>query len=144
MTRKARPNPYRAKIHYNYSVAEAAKLYGVHRNTVRAWQAVGLEYFRVGREDLILGSELRDFHLRRQAKRRVKTKPGQIHCMKCKESRPPAEGWVEIASPPGATLNIRALCDVCGSLMYRRVSVARLQASGFADLLAACGLAPKR
>lgn len=144
MTRKARPNPYRAKIHYSYSVAEVAKLYGVHRNTVRAWQRGGLESFRVGREDLILGSELRDFLLRRQARRRVKTQPGQIHCMKCKASRAPAEDWVEIAGPPAATLNIRALCGECGSLMHRRVSVGRLQESGFVDLLAACGLAPKR
>ena len=37
-----RPNPRLAKIHRSYTVDEIATLYGVHRNTVRAWIARGL------------------------------------------------------------------------------------------------------
>lgn len=144
MTRKARPNPYRAKIHHSYSVAEMAKLYGVHRNTVRAWMKVGLKCFQLGREHFVLGAELRDFLLRTRRKGRVKTPPGQIYCLKCRVPQAPAGGLVEVVGPPTASLNIRAICGDCSSLMHRRVSVGRLEESGFADLLAACGLAPRR
>jgi hypothetical protein len=39
---KRLPNPRRAKIHRNYTVAEIATLYTVHRNTVREWIKHGL------------------------------------------------------------------------------------------------------
>ena len=39
---KTRLNPWLAKIHRNYTVEEAARLYGLHRNTVRQWIKRGL------------------------------------------------------------------------------------------------------
>ena len=37
------PNPRLAKIHRSYSVEEIARLFKVHKNTVRAWLRQGLE-----------------------------------------------------------------------------------------------------
>lgn len=144
MTRKARLNPYRAKIHYSYSVAEAAKLLGVHRNTVRSWIKAGLPIFVCGREQLMLGSELRSWLKERQGARRTTTPPGQIFCFKCREPRAPAEGMVDVINPSDRTPNVRALCAECGGLMHRRVSLARLEQSGFADQVRAARLAPSR
>ena len=36
------PNPRLAKIHRSYSVEEIARLFRVHKNTVRAWLRQGL------------------------------------------------------------------------------------------------------
>ena len=37
-----RLNPRRVKVHRNYTVEEAAKLFDVHKNTVRGWLKDGL------------------------------------------------------------------------------------------------------
>ena len=144
MSRRPRPGPFRVKTHRNYSIADAARLLGVHGNTVRAWLAGGLRSFQVGREHYMLGSELRTFLLERTRKRRVTTPAGQIFCMKCRAPREPAEGMVEACEHAGPALNLRALCGFCGSLMHRRVNAAKLPEAGFADLLNAGGLAPRR
>ena len=143
MSRRPRPGPSRVKIHRNYSIAEAARILGVHRNTVRGWLG-GLRSFKVGREHYMLGSDLRDYLLERTSKRRVSTPAGQIFCMKCRAPREPAEGMVEVCGHGGPALNLRALCGVCGCLMHRRVNAAKLQEAGFADLPDAGGLAHRR
>ena len=38
----SRINPRKAKLHRSYTVEEASCLFGVHRNTVRAWMKAGL------------------------------------------------------------------------------------------------------
>ena len=38
--RVRRFNPRRVKIHRNYTVEEVARLFGVHKNTVRDWLKV--------------------------------------------------------------------------------------------------------
>ena len=43
-----RPNPKLAKIHRTYTVEEVARLYDVHRNTVRQWIKDGLPSMDVG------------------------------------------------------------------------------------------------
>src|SRR5664279_6537908 len=37
------PNPRRAKIHRSYSVEEMARLFDIHKNTIRTWLKQGLE-----------------------------------------------------------------------------------------------------
>src|SRR6516162_8070923 len=39
--RVRRFNPRRVKIHRTYTVEEAARLFGVHKNTVRTWLKTG-------------------------------------------------------------------------------------------------------
>ena len=129
-------NPRRAKVHYSYTIAEAAKLFGVHRNTVRAWIATGLETINVGRIILILGDELRAFLERRRKASRTKTPRGWLYCLKCRAPRAPAEGLTELIQERAGTANVRAICGHCDTLMHRRVSLAKLAESGFASLAA--------
>lgn len=133
VSRKGPPDPRRAKIHHSYTIAEVARLYGVHRNTVRAWTRAGLETISAGRELLILGDELRRFLTARRADRRVKTPAGSIYCFGCRAPRKPAEGMVEVLNPSGPTVNLRALCAECGSLMHRRVSLKGVGEAGFGN-----------
>lgn len=133
MSARRAPGARRAKIHRNYTVAEAAKLYGVHRNTVRAWIKAGLETIRAGREILILGECLCDFLTRRRKTRKTTTPAGHLYCFRCRAPRPPAEGMMELVGLRGGTGNVRALCS-CGALMHRRVSLSKLAEAGFAGL----------
>jgi excisionase family DNA binding protein len=60
------PNHRLAKIHRSYTVEEVARLFGAHRNTVRAWLRAGLPALDQGRPTLIAVSALRAFlHMRR-------------------------------------------------------------------------------
>jgi hypothetical protein len=65
------PNPRRAKIHRSYSLDEAAKLFGCHRNTVRNWQKQGLKAVDGKRPVVFEGLTLVAFpEARRRARRR--------------------------------------------------------------------------
>ncbi len=132
--RRKRPDPRRAKVNFNYTVAEAAGVFGVCRGTVRNWIRAGLGTFRAGGMVLILGDELRAFHARRQAKRRVHCPPGSMFCMKCRAARLPPPGLVEVAGLTATTANLRGICPVCESLMHRRANRARMAEIGFGDL----------
>jgi Helix-turn-helix domain len=52
------PNPRLVKVHRNYSVEEVARLFGLHKNTVRNWLKLGLAAIDDRRPMLILGREL--------------------------------------------------------------------------------------
>ena len=62
-----RVNPYRIKLHRSYSAGELATCCGVHKNTVRHWQAKGLEPIDKCRPTLFQGSIARAFLLQRKA-----------------------------------------------------------------------------
>jgi transposase len=55
------PNPRLVKLHRNYSVEDVARLFGLHKNTVRVWLKQGLEPIDDRRPKLILGWELSRF-----------------------------------------------------------------------------------
>ena len=128
---RTRLNPRRAKVHRSYSVAEAAVLFGVHRNTVRNWIGRGLPVVNTSSGLLILGRYLRAFHERWQAARRRKCGPGTLYCLKCREPRRPRLGSVAVVQVTATTANVAALCEACGSRMYRRASLEKLAAAGF-------------
>jgi hypothetical protein len=142
---RGRLNPRRAKIHRSYSIAEAAGLFGVHRNTVRNWIASGLPVVNTSVGLLLLGCELQGFLARKQAARRRKCVPGTLYCLKCREPRRPRSGSVAVAQVTPVSANVAALCETCGTRMHRRASLERLAAAGFgAAPVQAGGLAPSR
>lgn len=98
MKRGRQPDPRRASIHRSYSIAEVAKLFGVHRNTVDAWLKAGLRSFMAGRTRLILGEDLRAFLQARQRQRREPLRPGEMRCLPCRRSRSPDPALVDWAS----------------------------------------------
>ncbi len=61
-------NPNKAKIHRSYTVEEIAELFGVHKNTVRAWLKAGLPICDDRKPMLILGADLRSFLKERKRK----------------------------------------------------------------------------
>ncbi len=124
--RKRRPNYRLVKIHRNYMVEEVARLFGMHRNTVRAWVKSGLPTCDSKRPLLILGRDLRAFLQERRTKNKRPCKPGEIYCVRCRTPKRPALGMAEY-QPTAATLgNLIGICPDCEAMMYRRTSRAKL------------------
>lgn len=123
-----RANPRRVKLHRIYSTVELADCCGVHKNTVRHWQANGLEPVSKGRPTLFDGATVRAFLAKRNASRKQPCPPGTIYCFKCRQPRAPAMGMVEAKHQTATTGNLSAICDVCGTMMHRRTRLAAIAA----------------
>ena len=121
-----RANPRKVKIHRIYSTAELADCLGVHKNTVRHWQANGLEPVSTGRPTLFDGATVRAFLAKRNASRKCPCPPGTFYCFKCKQPRVPAMGMVEATRQNATSGSLSAICEVCGTLMYRRARLAKI------------------
>ena len=123
-----RATPQRVKLHRIYSATELAACCGVHKNTVRHWQASGLEPVSKGRPTLFDGATVRAFLAKRKASRKRPCPPGTIYCFKCRQPQPPALGLVEFTRGNGTTGDLAALCGACGTVMHRRASEAAIGA----------------
>jgi Helix-turn-helix domain len=121
------PNYRLAKIHMNYSVEEIARLFGVHRNTVREWVKRGLPTINVKGPKLILGPDLRSFLQARRLKNKRKCQPGEIYCVGCRAPQKPAGDMAECQVSTAALGNLIGICPSCNSMMYRRVNLAKLE-----------------
>ena len=125
--KRRRTDPRRAKLHRSYTVEEAAYVYGVHKNTVRAWQKTGLKAIDGRRPAMFLGEELRLFLRERRARRKRPTPPGMIYCLGCREPRPPAGNMVDYISRTPTSGDFKGICPVCESMIYRRINFARIK-----------------
>lgn len=115
-----RINPRLIKLHRPYSVEEAARVLGAHKNSVRRWIKDGLPVVDDRRPTLILGYELRAYLDRKRQAGKRPCPPGTIYCLKCREPRRPALGMVEYMPCNAATGNLTALCEACGTTLFRR------------------------
>ncbi|MFZ1444335.1 MAG: helix-turn-helix domain-containing protein [Candidatus Dechloromonas phosphoritropha] len=128
-------NPKLAKIHRNYSVDEIATLFGVHRNTVRAWVKRGLATSDDRRPMLILGRDLVAFLQAQRAKNKRTCQPGEIYCVRCRAPKAPAGAMADYEALTATQGNLIAICPDCETLIYRRVSLAKLaQVRGKLDI----------
>ena len=111
----------RIKIHRNYTVEEAAKSLGAHKNTIRGWIKQGLKTVDNRRPTLFRGGDLKTFITTcRQAGKQL-CKPGELYCVKCREPRRPSGHTVDYLSFTPASGNLRGICPTCDTLMHRRV-----------------------
>lgn len=120
-------NPRLAKIHRSYRIEEVADLYGTHKNTVHNWIKQGLPTCDTKRPVLIRGSDLNEFHAKQRTKNKHPCKLNEIYCMKCKLPKIPAAGMVEFKPLNDKTGNLIAMCSSCETIMYRRISMAKIK-----------------
>lgn len=110
-----------------YSVAEAARVTGVHRNTIHNWLRSGLEAIDRRQPTLIKGQTLKAFIDRRRERRRRPCGPGRIFCFKCREPKNPAFGEVEYEVDSEKLGRLVGLCPDCGTIILRRTSPSKLR-----------------
>jgi DNA-binding transcriptional MerR regulator len=104
-----------------YDTNEIAKLFGLHRNTVRHWFKDGLRPIDDRRPIYVHGSDLKAFLSRRQEARRQKCALGEIYCFRCRAPRTPWEALVDVAPHTEKVAKLRAICRVCETDMHRTV-----------------------
>jgi len=119
-------NPNHAKIHRNYTVEEVAELYGVHKNTVRAWVKSGLSVCDDRFPMLILGSVLREFIRDKKTKNKQKCQPWEFYCVRCRRPQSAAGGMAEYEAQTPDKGRLIALCPSCEGLMNKYTSLAQL------------------
>ncbi len=124
-----RLNARRVKLHRNYSVDEAARLFQVHKNTARMWIKNGLQTIDGRRPTLILGRELARFLHERRQRTRQRCQPGQLYCVRCRAPKAPAAGIAEYLPVTPRSGNLKAQCGTCGAVVWRRVSLRSLTAA---------------
>lgn len=125
--KKRRYNPNLAKMHRNYTVEEAADLYGVFKGTVRNWIKAGLPVLDDKRPMLILGCDLAAFHQAKRTKDKRKCQLGEMYCVRCRAPKRPALGMADYKPVTGTMGNLIAICPDCNSIMNRRASLAKLE-----------------
>lgn len=123
-----RANPGVVKLHRSYTAGELAERLGVHKNTVRHWQAKGLSPIDGGRPALFHGTSVRAFLRSRNASRKRPCLPGTLYCFRCRTPRAPALGMVEFVETKPGTGNLKAFCDACETIMHRRARRSALAA----------------
>ncbi len=127
MMGKRRPNPRLAKIHRNYTVEEIASLYSIHKNTVRQWIKQGLPIIDTRRPILVLGKELAAFLYKKRQKNTRTCKPGEIYCLKCRETRSPAGAMADYQPTTERLGNLSGICPCCDTMIHRRVNPTKLE-----------------
>ena len=124
--RKRRPNHRLVKIHRNYTVEEVARLFGTHKNTVRAWVKAGLPTCDSKRPILILGCELAGYLKARRTKNKRPCLRGEIYCVRCRAPKQPAGDMAEYEPITEKFGSLKGICPDCDGMIYRRASRAKL------------------
>jgi hypothetical protein len=122
------PNPRLVKVYRNYSVEDIARLFSLHKNTVRKWLTQGLPTIDDRRPKLVLGRELSLFLQRRRQKAKQVCGPGRIFCIACRAPKVPAGNMAECTTIGPLTGNLCGICPDCDRLIYRRINLAKIDA----------------
>lgn len=124
---KRHPNHRLVKKIRTYAVEEVARLFGIHRNTVRRWIKVGLQTIDKKRPILILGSDLVQFMLAQRARHKQSCLPGQFFCVRCRAPKLCAGGMADYSPINEKIGRLMAICPDCNSIMNRFVSATKLK-----------------
>lgn len=114
------------KTRRTYTIEEVARLFGIHRNTARAWLKSGLPTIDKSRPALIAGGDLVDFLVKRRQQNKRPCAAGELYCMRCRVPRRPAGNEALYQPVTAATGNLVGTCPECSLRMFRRVNRARL------------------
>lgn len=123
-------NPNKAKIHRSYTVEEVAELYGVHKNTVRAWIKSGLSVCDDRKPMLILGIDLRVFLQKKKAKHKQACQPWEMYCVRCRKPQTPLGGMADYVADNDIRGRLVALCPECEGGLNKYINFSAIEELG--------------
>jgi hypothetical protein len=126
MAMRRRPSPTQAKSIRCYTVEEAVRLYGCHKNTVRNWIRLGLMPIDDRRPMMFKGNALNAFHAAQRRKIKRPCGPGELYCVPCHKPQRPAGDMAEYVALNPKVGKLQAICPDCGRMLFQRVNAARL------------------
>jgi excisionase family DNA binding protein len=114
------------KATWPYTVPEAAKALGVHKNAVTRWLKEGLQANRDQRPYLIRGDALAQFLLARQKSRRQKCASDEFFCFKCRVPRKVYENIIDIEFVSPSRFRMKGICEVCSTTLNKMQGTRKL------------------
>lgn len=118
----------RVRHHLLYTVEEFARTVGVHKHTVLMWKRDGLAPVEERRPFLFHGGTAVEFLKARSKKSKRPCSAGQLYCVRCRVPRAPVLDMADYIPMTPTGGNLRGLCPSCDAYIFRRVSLARLDA----------------
>ena len=120
--RRSRANPRLVRGYRSYTVAEVARTFGIHKNTVCQWFEAGLARNDDQRPILILGSDLKSFLTDRRGRSKRKCAPGEMYCIRCRSPKKAAGRTADYVPITPTLGNLKEICPDCELVMNRRAS----------------------
>ena len=105
---------------------DLARLFKVHKNTVRNWFKHGLEPIDDQRPILFRGQDVRRFLTERRSRARQACGPGRIYCLPCRAPKVPAGKIADCIQTSATTGALQGICPDCDRIIYRRVNPQKL------------------
>lgn len=118
-------NPRLIRGRRSYSLAEIAKIYGIHVHTVHRWTKEGLPVLcRDTKPYLVMGADVREFLKCSSKKRKQPLRADEFFCARCRKprkSRPEDQLLKLTGRKLGAfeQVIIRGKCEICGAKLNR-------------------------
>ena len=119
---RTRTDLRRLKRSQTYTVPEAAQAVGKSIGTVRRWVRGGLPLIDDNRPYLIHGKMMHDWLAAKTKARKVQCGPRQIYCFKCRDACDIIAGSAVIIHRNESKASVRAMCQICGTTMFRHCS----------------------
>ncbi len=108
---------------------EIARLFSIHKNTVRNWFRQGLKPIDGQRPTVVRGEEIRRFLVERRARAKQASGPSRIYCLPCRAPKVPAGNMAECVAVGNTTGTLQGICPDCGRMIYRKVNPQKLDAA---------------
>lgn len=124
--KKRKPDLRKIRITKIYTVDQIATALDRNVGTVRVWIRDGLPVLDGRKPALIEGAALKSWLKIRWESKKQKCSPGEFYCCKCRKPRAPRRSSVSIHPKNIKTLNIKALCGLCGTRMNKGAAFADL------------------
>jgi excisionase family DNA binding protein len=117
-----KPDPRWIKVHRVYTVAEAAEVLGLHRQTVLRWiKSEALSADRMRKPWLVDGAVLKAFLGARRWDGRCRLALAQLYCLGCRAARIPDGRLADFTLTCQGAGTLMGLCPNCGAAMYKAV-----------------------